>query len=290
MIVRKLIICYIYLLSCLGVHAIEFRLPEVPDSIRIPAYRADYVLAHFWDSIDGPINLSDDKMSIEQAFVDYLSVFPIANPSGQTIAVTTLFNKQILSEKDLVFFAELAEKYLYNTDSPMVSDSVYKIFLSTIIKSDRFSDVNKIRPQWQLEAIEKNNPGTIATDFPFTLPTQEKRNFRDYFPAKSPVLLIFYDPDCSHCRTIIEEIKNNANLSNAVESDKIKVIAIYSGEDFDMWQSTFDEMPDKWIVGYDDGSLQEDGLYVIRSLPSLYLIDVDGIIIQKETSPNLLPY
>ena len=97
-------------------------------------------------------------------------------------------------------------------------------------------------------------------------------------------MLIFYDPDCSHCSETMAIITADEKITNEIDSGKLKVVAVYSGEDREMWDSSADKLPAKWTIGFDDGTIQDEGMYVIRNLPAIYLIGPDGRVLVKEMS------
>ncbi|MCH5174586.1 MAG: hypothetical protein J1F40_01720 [Prevotellaceae bacterium] len=57
-----------------------------------------------------------------------------------------------------------------------------------------------------------------------------------------------------------------------------------SGDDHYLWIRTSSSQPQDWTVGYDTGELQGNGSYVIRTLPTLYLLDATRQVIKKEIS------
>ena len=64
------------------------------------------------------------------------------------------------------------------------------------------------------------------------------------------------------------------------------VLAIYSGENKDLWNNTKENFPRSWTVGYEPGEIDEKDLYILRALPSFYLIDKNKKIILKDASLN----
>ena len=69
-----------------------FRLPDVPETLRDPADRADYLALHYWDCFDfADTALLSCPEITEQAFVDFLSVLPHAREAAA--AVDTLYSR-----------------------------------------------------------------------------------------------------------------------------------------------------------------------------------------------------
>ena len=82
----------------------------------------------------------------------------------------------------------------------------------------------------------------------------------------------------------MSELQADKTLSNAVSSGKIKVLAVYSGDDYHLWKRTAASLPASWIVGYEAGVLQENGSYVLRAMPTLYLLNCNKEVVLKDAS------
>lgn len=255
-------------------------LPAVPASLRLPNERAAYVIEHFWDEMDWKNSAhATDRKWLEQPFVDFLSVFPIADTTARRTAVDNLMNNARTNPEAYAMLGGLAEQYLYQTDSPMKDEETYILFLENIVNSPVLDDAHRVRPAIQLENALKNRPGTLAANFEFESRDGNRMRLGDIKP-KGDIVLIFYDPDCSHCNETMAKIQDDPKTL-PVDGDAT-VVAVYSGDSRDFWDETKSGLPSDWIVGYEDGTLQDDGVYVIRSLPSIYILDKDGRVKVKE--------
>lgn len=57
-----------------------FTLPEIPKELTEPGKRADYLAMHYWDSLNPALLRSaEDSVTVEQAFVDFLSIIPLTD-------------------------------------------------------------------------------------------------------------------------------------------------------------------------------------------------------------------
>ena len=263
----------------------ELPLPQVPAILQKPADRANYIITHFWDAMDFQDTLrSYNRDFMEQNFSNFISVFPYADEQAQRTAVKTLLD---MAEKDssaYVLLRDIAEKYLYNPNSPMLSEDYYIFFLEGFVNSAVLGEYGTLRLRRQLDAARKNRPGMTAADFTYV--TRDGNNNTLYkTDADGDLLLIFYDPDCEHCKEIMGELQASQALSNIMASGKLKVLAVYSGEDYDLWKRTAPSLPDSWMVGYESGALQESGAYVLRAMPTLYLLDHSKKVILKDVPP-----
>ena len=264
------------------------RLPSVPDTLREPADRAAFIINHFWDSLDF-VNTSEasDIDFLEQPFADFTNIALIADTASRVRAINTLLDRAVDNPASFTAINRLAEKYLYSPDSPVFSDDTYAIFLRYAVNSDKLSQTDKIRPALMLDGIMKNRAGTPASDFTFETSDGNSATLYD-MPDNSPLLLIFYDPDCSHCSETIEKLRTDSLVGTNIRQGKLNVLAVYSGDDRDFWLTRLPAMPVDWTVGYEDGSLQDDGTYIIRTMPTIFLLDSKKNVILKEPTVEKL--
>lgn len=259
----------------------DIPLPSVPADIRVPQDRADYIICHFWDNAD-TLSLYP-RSTVEQAFANFISVFPHASDSAAVRAMRNLVDKASEAAQSAQLISEIADTYLYDEESPVFSEDLYIVFLKEFIDSQNIEDIEKIRPRSRLDDCMKNRPGDPASDFAFVTRDGLETNLLDQIDTAddASTLLIFYDPDCAHCRVTLNRIISDPDLARRAADKSLKIIAVYSGDDRQLWEETASQLPESWTVGYDDGTLQENDIYIIRSLPSLYLISPSKQIITK---------
>lgn len=280
---KNLIILFIILLSSVSAIADTYPLPSVPDSLRTPKARAAYLIQHFWDEADfAAPRLKDsiDSLKIEQSFVDFISIFPHASELDRKCAVARLMDKALANPLAYDWLSSLAQKYLYNVDSPMRDEESFILFLQHIVNAPIESS-KKIRPEILLEDVNKNRVGNIASDFSFENRNGEHQNLYG-IDSEGDILLMFYDPDCDHCASVIQNLGTDEKTLEKINTGQLSVIAIYSGEDKTRWDQTKDSMPSQWTVGYDDGTIQDNDIYIIREMPTLYILSSDKKVKIKE--------
>ena len=266
----------------------ELELPNVPATLRDLRTRANYIVAHFWDALDfRDTRRSRNRAFMEQSFSNFISVFPYAGEQEQRETVGSLLKKAEADSAAYMLLIDIAEKYLYETESPMQSEDYYIFFLENIVTSPILGTQGTIRPRRQLEAARKNRPGMTAADFAYTT-RNGRRTTLHKTAVKGELLLMFYDPDCEHCKETMAEMQQNKQLANQIAEGVRTVLAIYSGDDRELWQRTAVSLPENWVVGYESGLMQETGAYVLRTMPTLYLLDRDKKVVQKEVRPEKL--
>lgn len=281
---KRILVAFI-LISTIKVAASSqatFPLPAVPDSLRTIETRAAYVAENFWMNAD-LTNLTNEseRSRFEQSFADFISILPIVSDSVKRVAVSNILAKTEGNEKPLSLVLEIAEKYLYYVDSPQKDIETFALFLENIIGDSNINSDLKTRPSFLLSYINKNRVGHTASDFSF-----ESRNGGQLslYEIESPgnILLMFYDPECDHCLEVMDYMENNELFLDRARRNNISIVAIYSGENKDLWLRTKDSLPSDWMVGYDDGSIENEDIYIIRSMPALYLLDRNKTVLAKE--------
>lgn len=269
---------------------LELPLPSVPTTLKTPTERANYIINHIWDAMDFRDTLrSHNQAFMEQNFSNFISLFPYAEEQPQRAAVAALLDKAEADSAAYVLLKNIAEKYLYELSSPMYSEDYYIIFLERYANSVILGEHGTLRPRRQLDAARKNRPGTTAADFTYTTRHGDSTTLYQT-TAKGDLLLMFYDPDCEHCKEVMGELQANETLSNAIALGKITVLAIYSGDDRDLWKRTASSLPANWTVGYETGTLQENGSYVLRAMPTLYWLDSNKKVLLKDVPPMQLSH
>lgn len=266
----------------------ELPLPDVPDSLRTPYDRAAYITEHFWDAMDFRDTLrSRNTDFMEQNFSNFISVLPFADKSARRMAVGTLMLKAEADSTAYVLLADIAESYLYNPISPMLSEDIYMLFIEQLVSSPILGKYGTLRYRYQLDAILKNRPGTIAANFTYTtregsITTLHKTHTDGY------LLLIFYNPDCEHCEDLLALLQSDERLNRMIADKRMTVLAVHSGDAYARWEETAGWLPEDWSVGYESGLMQENGSYVLRAMPTLYLFDRNKRVVLKDAQPERL--
>ncbi|GFI54920.1 hypothetical protein IMSAGC022_01547 [Alistipes sp.] len=265
----------------------ELPLPAIPSSLRTPHQRASYLIEHFWDGMDfSRTHLSRDSALIEQNFVNYLSLFPHADTASHKPAVRHLIEAAAADAEALSLVMHFAEKYLYEQGSPMLCEEYFIEFLEAYIGSPRPDEYEKIRPAYLLENARKNRPGMTAADFGYE--GRDGRQTRLHDTPGQRLLLLFYDPDCVHCRQTVALLQADARLRYLVDSGELTVLAVYSDGDRELWERSAGHIPTDWIDAFDTGEIAAGDLYVMPAMPSIYLLDSEKRVVGKDITPQRL--
>ncbi len=260
----------------------ELPLPQVPKELRQPKERAAFILEHFWDGMDFRDTLrSRNREFMEQNFANYLSLFPHAEQSALPEYAEKLVNLSSADSKALRMISSIAEQYLNEQDSPVRNEEHFIIFLEAQMKSGHFSESEASRLSFLLTTAKKNRPGTRAADFAYITNTNKRATLHS--TKADMTLLIFYAPDCEHCMEIIKDMRRSTLLQQAIKEKKLTVLAIYADGDHNVWQKNKDSLPKEWTTALDTDGIFRKNLYALPSLPVIYLLDKDKLVVLKET-------
>ncbi len=262
----------------------ELPLPDVPKNLTAPQGRAEYIMKHFWDGMDFTDTLrSHNRDFMELNFVNFISLFPHAAEETLPQAINILLDQSAADSTAFNIITDFAEKYLYDTGSPMRNEDYYMMFLEGLLHMPNLSEEYRIRPAGQLETAMKNRPGMTAADFAYT--TREGSKSTLHATQSDILLLVFYDPACSHCTEILTSLEENPLLSSLIDTNCLSVLAIYTEGDRELWDDTKSSMPETWTIGIDESDIVNHAIYNLPAMPIIYLLDKDKTVLLKDPTP-----
>lgn len=265
----------------------ELPLPDVPSSLTAPEERASYIIAHFWDGMDfGDTLRCRDRAFMEQNLVNYLSLFPHARLETLPTHIDRLLERVAEDSTCLDLVNDLAEHYLDDPNSPMCNEGYYILFLEGLLHLPGLSEAERIRPAYKLEMARKNRPGTTATDFAYTDRHGNRRTL--HATRGKRLLLLFYDPACSHCSQILDGLRESAVIADLIANKDLSVLAVYTEGDRRLWDKTKASLPREWSVAIDESRIVERELYALPAMPVIYLLDGHKTVLLKDPSPMQL--
>lgn len=280
----KHIISIIAVMATLLAVAKELALPSVPSDLRVPALRADYIGAHFWDAADWTDSMVTDQAQLTQNVANYLSVFPVMSGDSARSAAADVFVARALRSGDerALAVSQALEDCLFASGSQLRDEALYAIFLERMIAAG-YPD--SMRAQYMLEMTRKNMPGTPAADFTFTDRNGNVSSLHKF--ADRPTVVLFYDPDCHNCHDLALAMADDPILKTKLISGSIKILALCPVEE-DEWRNHGAWLPDSWTDATDNGAIEEGELYDFGTFPSLYLVGADDNVILKDCTPAQL--
>lgn len=266
----------------------EFTLPAIPAELSRPSERADYLLMHYWDNLDFADTLhirNHDFM--EQTFVNFLSIFPVVSPDSLSKGVEVLMSRAESDTLCYAFLADMAEKYLYDPNSPMLNEAHYLPFVACLSRSVLLDEAVRSRYARQHASCLKNRPGTPAADFAYRTPDGALHTL--YRTSAPQILLFFYDPDCESCHAQMDELSRHPHIARLIAEKQLRVLAVYADGDRRAWERGRSHIPSAWIDAYEcEGKILNEETYVLRAMPTLYLLDADKRVLLKDVQLDTL--
>ena len=259
-----------------------FNLPDIPVVLNTVSQRADYMVKHYWDRFDFTDTTYVSQIDVaEQAWVDYCDLLEHVPLSDAQTAIKETIGRAGKNKKMLDFFAELADKYLYDPNSPMRNEEFYIPVLDAMLASPVLEEIEKVRPKARRELAQKNRIGTKALNFNYTLASGTQGSL---YQQKSDYTLLFINnPGCHACTETIEALKNAPIINQLLEQKRLTVLSIYPDEELDEWRKHLNEFPKEWVNGYDKTfAIKEQQLYDLKAIPTLYLLNKDKTVLLKD--------
>ncbi len=259
-------------------------LPAVPAVITEPRDRADYIMEHFFDEMPfADRRLSLDTATVEQNMANFLSLTAEGTPEGLRKAASSLADRWGEAGPEVTaLWTTTVEKYLYHPDSPMHSEDAFIAMARAITGSAAIAPELKMRTAHLLKLSLRNRPGERPADFRFTASDGRTLTLRGALNPSGPTLLLLYDPDCPSCAETLAALRGMGALSEAVSSGRLKVVAVYPGEDAEAWRAHLSALDPAWTVGMASRELEEQELYDLYVMPVMHLIGADGRISAKD--------
>jgi hypothetical protein len=265
-----------------------FTIPEIPLTLNTAELCSDYLMVHYWDNYD----FSDSTLLrlpeySEQAFAAFIGMLENVSLETAEKGVNKLMEASFKYQSAYQYFAGLAEKYLYDPNSPVRNESVYGLFLKARLDNPGVDELHKWRARKQWELICKNTPGSVAANFRFALADGSGKQMKS---VSAPLLLLyFHNPDCHECKVVKEKMLSSPIFLKAVSGKALTVIALYPDEDLSAYRQFKSEFPSEWIYAYDKGCvIRNKELYDLKAIPTLYLLDENKVVLLKDVTFEML--
>ena len=238
---------------------VSFRTPRIPDIISDEGDRLDYLVANWWTGW----NPQMDSLEAEKAFAEWTALaleLPLENASKSLVKGIGRDSLRILS---------LAQKYLYDPNSPYRDEDIYGRLAAHCGLSS------------EAALCSLNERGSVAADFVY----EDARGRRHtLYGTQAPYTVLFFsNPGCSACKEIIDAMQTDPKAGWAVEKGLVAVVNIYIDQDLEAWREYLPNYPAKWHCGFDPlFTLRDDNTYHIRAIPSVYLLDGSKRVLLKD--------
>ena len=256
--------------------------PTIPTMMTAPEQRADFLVKHYWDNVNfADTNYIHHPEVTEQAWADYCDILNHVPLETAQQAMRKTIERTNVDKKVFTYITDLADKYLYDPNSPMRNEEFYIPVLDAMLASPILEEIEKVRPKARRELAQKNRIGTKALNFNYTLASGAQGSL---YQQKSDYTLLFINnPGCHACTETIEALKNAPVINQLLAQQKLTVLSIYPDEELNEWRKHLNEFPKEWINGYDKTfAIKEQQLYDLRAIPTLYLLNKDKTVLLKD--------
>lgn len=286
----------------------DFPMVSVPSMLNDQEAYFKYVSLHFWDAFIDSASVwcaYDDstrcggvsKENLQKSYCEYAQLLwniPVKDAISSQCRLMDRLEGLAMKETSAVpvfkLMCELADDCLYGVNSDFRNEEFYIPVLDklvhTTLRSSITEDALKEKYRKELADCSKNRIGEIAADFSYSTSSGQSGTLHK---VKGDLILIFFsNPGCSACLEIINSLKGSEPVSRLISSAKLTVLNIYIDEDLTEWFKYMPVYPKEWVNAYQpDLQVREKGIYDVRAIPSLYILDKDKRVLFKDVTPNV---
>lgn len=260
---------------------VEYPMPTVPDSLRLPGDRADYATLHFWDAYRADAPFASDTVCIEQAMANFAAIVGMGSGGHEAAeGAAALIGKASLAHEAVALVARTVERCLNEEGSPVYDQGLYGAFVHAFAVADGLPNWLKVKYQTIDRLMELNAPGSRANDFEIAMRDGSTSSLMGEVGRRFTVLIL-YDPDCEHCETIMGRFAAEPMVGKWIGAGMVKVLAV----DVRPSEATVAKaasLPEDWVVGVDASDIEDEEIFYVQSTPAFYLLAPDGVVILKD--------
>ena len=234
--------------------------------VLLPQYSA-------WEGFAFENKQAIESREAEERFARFLLGMAHQTPTQQAEQIGELLAKAEQNNATARFLT-LAEKYLYDPNSPYRNDERYLLFLQYATTHQLADYTTNPRYQKHYAMVQKNRVGHKATDFTYTTQTGEVGHL--YGVQSQYILLFFHDPNCEECQLVKQQL---ASQHAHFAQKGVQVVAVYIDDEVEAWQKA--QYPSAWLSVYAP-EIDKQDLYDIKALPTLYLLNTRKLVLLKD--------
>lgn len=259
-------------------------LPVVPRYADTPEKRSLYMADHYWDAADwSDTTLLKSDRFMGESMANYGVLLSNIDEKRRPGIISSLLNRHEITPTAYRALEEYAYRYFYYPGAPQYDAELYLLFVNALLGSGKSDEATTERLLHRRGEILKNRVRHQATMFEYVDANGETHRFSPGSGESELTFLILYDPECDVCAEAVDIMTSSKPFSAAIQSGDVSVYAINAYGDEKAAGKVSSRFPVSWHVGYSpDGEVEREEIYVIRSTPSIYIIDKEGIILEKD--------
>lgn len=265
-------------------------LPVAPRYADSEEKRYIYMADRYWDPVDwnDTLLLKSDKF-MGGSMANYGVLLSAIDEKRRPGVVTSLINRNDITPAGYRALEEYSYKYFYYPGSPQYDAELYLLFVNALLGSGKCDDATVERLLARRGEIMKNRVGHQAAVFEYVGSNGKRERFSPGGGEADVTFLMLYDPECEVCAEAVKIMTSSKAFSAAVESGEASVYAINAYGSEDVKGKVISDFPASWHTGYSPGGeIEREDIYVVRSTPAIYVIDKEGIILEKDISLDRL--
>lgn len=255
-----------------------FEYPVAPEDLPDLQAKTDWLMDHFWDTMDLSRKESVDQNALNDAFSVYTSTMLYASRANAMNSVNKLVKSLKGNPVLMLQFTKSAEESMFGPRAVMWCDETYIPFVKGLLAEKGISDSRKTRYEAQLKTMTDN---AIGVKFPkLRLTLRNGRHF-DFSPTADFTIVEFGNPDCDDCRFAKMKLEMAQDLKDMVAAKELEIAFIVADavpEDQEGLLALLSDYPAEWTAGISYGA---DDQFDIRQTPSFYVLGKKGEILGK---------
>lgn len=261
-----------------------FPLPVVPDDLTTLQDRTGYLLEHYWDRCNFKQALSS-KAKFAKSFDTYVDLMKAGSRHAVMRSIYKLLGTLEKQPKELLFIAQQAEAIMYSDTATFRSDEAYIPFARAIADNKKIDRDIKEHYAAHARILAGSAKGMDAPVLQYTDTLGASRTLAA--DTAQYVILFFNDPRDVDSMISRGRIAANPTAAELVKRGLIRIAAITPSQPDAEWKTLASRYPEGWIVGTAPDAAS---LYDLRNFPTIYVLDKDLHIVDKDTSTDQLIY
>lgn len=225
------------------------------------------------------VNEDEQKAKLFYFFTEYFKNFDTKDSSSIDSAIKSLYDKSI-QDKDLYtsLFSELYLFFKYSQDNNLKKRAVtlannYILNRPEIWNEDYIAHITKSRI-----SAQKNPIGRVAQEL--SLSNLKGRKVVTNKIVADSIILVFFDFNCPVC---VKEIKELQKKHSLYKEKGVKIVLIYTGQNFEGLKIFFKENKIEWVTLWDkDRKAKIFEKYDLTEIPAIYLLNSNKVVIAKD--------
>lgn len=251
-----------------------------------------YYLEHFFDNFAWNDPRIFNTVVVEQKLKEYCNmIYQLDNPEYDSLVVDAL-NRAKANQTSYEYLFDALEHVLGSNISPYKVEHTYIAMLKDALQYPKLDENRNRRYTRELGFINKNLVGDTIPNFNMVLANGDTVSMYDI--QSEYTLLYLQHPTCPTCHKVRNMMKDFPKLNKAIASGKLKVVMVYFEDDPKVWINYINsaEANPNYVQGWNfDQTIDDNNLFDIRTIPYMFLLDKDKVVIKKDLLYNdIEPY